>query len=431
MFNGEALLAPFGLPPGATVVVGVSGGVDSMVLLTLLAPLQRNLRVVAAHFDHRLREGSQHEQQLVQAYATRLDVPLMTGQWAQPATTNVEAQARKARYAFLTNTATAQEAEAVIVAHHQDDQIETVLLHLARSGHAQAVAGMAKARSLGPVRLMRPLLDVPKQALYAYAETHHVPFVEDPSNQVSTFSRNRVRHEVVPALKKVNPQLLAHTGRFTQELQALQALAGPTLDALLAQATTTAGVAWAKVQDQPQAVQALLLTTVLQRWGVHVDTQGHQAILQALQQGAGTKTFTVAKGQTLTVSYGVLQDPRRSAPVAVPQPPVPLAVGWQVLADGRRIGRFDTPPATGLWAYLPTAPLVVRTRQPGDVVVFSDGRQELLRRFLINHKCPRLERGTRLVVAAGSRVYWVEGIEWVKLFQVPQTDIIHSVLRLQ
>ena len=162
------LFQRFGFAPHTRVLVAVSGGVDSMVLLNL-AVKAADLDVVVATFDHRLRPESQQEQAFVVAAAQQLQVPVVTGQWrrsdGQPTS---EAAARQARYAFLAATAAEQHAEVVMTAHHADDQLETILFRLARSGDPAALIGIRADRAWHGRRLVRPLLPYSKAVSYTH-----------------------------------------------------------------------------------------------------------------------------------------------------------------------------------------------------------------------------------------------------------------------
>ncbi|WP_262316689.1 tRNA lysidine(34) synthetase TilS [Lacticaseibacillus parakribbianus] len=432
MLDGEALMAPFGLPAQTPVLLAVSGGVDSMVLMTLLAPLHGNqLQVTVAQFDHQLRPTSAAEQRQVVSYATALGLATVCGAWPQAAQPKrvTEAAARAARYAFLTRAAASVGAKAIVLAHHADDQLETLLFRLLRSGSAQGAAGMRPVQPQGAVTLLRPLLAVPKQALRDYAAAHAVPYAEDASNTDRRFTRNWLRHAIVPSLKERSPQLLAHASRLSVEQAGVLELANRQADALLIRATGPAGVDWRKLNSEPAAVQRVVLERQLAAWQRHADQATLTAMLAALAEAAGTKAFDLTGGR-VWVSYATL---RRALPEPVAQPSVTLerAEQWYPLPAGR-VGRFgQRPPAATAWSLVPAGPLVVRTGQPGDVVLLPSGHTKPLRRLFIDAKVPRPERHARLVAATPAGVVWVQGKAFAELFQVPRTDIIQAVLAFQ
>jgi tRNA(Ile)-lysidine synthase len=206
-------------PPGATIVVGLSGGPDSVALLDALVQVarRRGFRVAAAHLDHGLREGSQQDAHFCAELCRQLGVPLRTGtadvrSQARTEAGGVEQAARRARYRFLRGVGRELGACAIAVAHTRDDQAETVLLRLLRGAGRTGLAGM-RLRSAG---VIRPLLAVSRQQVLAHLEARGLAWREDPSNADLGLTRNRVRHELLPYLEaRFNPRLretLARTG---------------------------------------------------------------------------------------------------------------------------------------------------------------------------------------------------------------------------
>ncbi len=427
MLTGSRILAPYALAPDTKLIVAVSGGVDSMVLLTLLATCQQP--VVAAHFDHQLRPESGKEAQLVRDYAASLGIPFIQGRWPknEHPQSGLEAAARNARYRFLLATAAEAHSTHLVVAHHADDQLESILLQLARSGNALKMAGLPAARMLKGVQVLRPLLGVDKATLYTYAAANHIPYAEDASNLSIALRRNRIRHQVVPELKKVNPAILTHTQRFSEELRGLIALAEPQLTALVSACVTGRQADWAPCHAQPLAVQRLVLTRILQTWQLRAAPESVTQILAALVAGQGTKQFTIPEHR-LVVSYQhLILDPQPQAPIASRQ--LVCDDTWHALDATRQVGLFHRRPSTAeTWAFVPATAVTLRTRLPGDQVVFPDGRHKALRRLFIDHKIAAPLRKQTLVAATATAVVWVAGDAWAELFQRQQTDIIQAVL---
>lgn len=204
------------LKRGTRLVVAVSGGVDSMVLLRLLHALAPRFhwQLSVAHFNHRLRgRASAADQQLVQKIARRLRLPCDVGavnvrQAARVAGVSLEMAARQARHAFLAECARRRRARIVALAHHADDQVELFLMRLLRGAGSAGLAGM-KPQSPSPadhrLRLIRPLLQLTKTELIACAEAMRWPFREDASNASAEFERNWVRQELLPCLRRRQP----------------------------------------------------------------------------------------------------------------------------------------------------------------------------------------------------------------------------------
>jgi len=193
-----------------SVVVAVSGGADSVALLRALAVLKQPGagKLTAAHFNHRLRgDESDGDQQFVTQLCQKLGLLCAVGSSTPLALESggdgLEAAARDARYAFLQATAEQLGARYVVTAHTADDQAETVLQRVLRGTGLSGLAGIPRARTLGPaVTLLRPLLEIRRGQILDYLRMIEQPWREDSTNAELHFQRNRIRNELVPLLER-------------------------------------------------------------------------------------------------------------------------------------------------------------------------------------------------------------------------------------
>jgi tRNA(Ile)-lysidine synthase len=225
------------LPPGADqplpLVVGVSGGADSVCLLhalRLLADAWR-LQLHVAHVDHGLRPQAAADHAFVAELAANAGLPFHTVELdpvqLRASPNGLEAAARTARYAFLAQVARSLGSTPVVaVAHHAGDQAETLLLHLAGGSGLRGLGGLRPravvpvADGGPPVRLVRPLLGVDREEILAFLARYNLTFVEDETNTDLHFARNYVRHTVLPVLARLNPQIGAALARSAELLAA-------------------------------------------------------------------------------------------------------------------------------------------------------------------------------------------------------------------
>lgn len=221
---------------GQTVLVACSGGPDSTCLLNALHHLRRlfRVRLVAFHFDHRLRTDSGEDAAYVARQAERLGVPLVVREAADRPRKgqSVEAWARLARYAALTQAAADQGAHLAALGHTIDDQAETVLLALVRGGGLEALAGMPPVGSVPPLGFpaVRPLLETTREEVMAFCRALRLRPRQDPMNRDPRFLRARIRGEVLPFLEqRLDRNLTATLARSAELVRAdaeyLEALA--------------------------------------------------------------------------------------------------------------------------------------------------------------------------------------------------------------
>lgn len=204
-----------------TVWMGFSGGLDSTVLLHLLAHcsvLRQKLKAV--HIHHGLSANATAWSHHCQQYCDALSIPLFVFHVDVERHRNVEEQARKARYAVFSSLLT--DNDGLLLAHHQDDQAETLLLQLFRGAGIDGLAAMAPVKPLGLGTMARPLLDYPRQTLEMYAKTHGLTWVEDESNASCDFSRNYLRHQIMPLLKNKWPGVVQNVVRSANHCQEAQ-----------------------------------------------------------------------------------------------------------------------------------------------------------------------------------------------------------------
>src|SRR5205809_1446024 len=205
------------LEPGERVVVAVSGGPDSLALLSILRELLpvMPLHLTVAHFDHGWRADSTDDRDFVAAIAAKWGFDFHTVRSAAD-TPHTENAARTARYAFLRQTAAQTNSTAIALGHTRDDQVETLLLHLLRGSGSRGLAAMRRRDG----DLARPLLDIARSEIETYLSRLHLTARRDATNDDPRFTRNRLRQQLLPAIEAFDPaarELLARTADILGE----------------------------------------------------------------------------------------------------------------------------------------------------------------------------------------------------------------------
>ncbi len=365
--------------PGERILVAVSGGPDSTALLSILRDLVPAFafNLAVAHFDHGWRADSAGDAEFVSDLATRWGYRAIIGH-ARPDLPRTEDAARNARYAFLRQTAAAEHCSAIALGHTQDDQAETVLLHLLRGSGAHGLAGMRHRTA----DLARPLLDIPRPDIEAYLRERQLTPRRDPSNEQLEFTRNRVRHVLLPAIDAFDPaarRLLARTAELLGEDD--RALDDETQQLR------------ADVVNDPAAFR--LLPVALQR-----------RLLRRLYPGLNFAQVDdmrrrIASGAGAMVSAG--GRPEHDAPK-----PARLEVRT-CSCDPAAFKARD--PVAHVDADTLTLPLNVQYRQPGDrVQPLGFPHEKKLQDILVDAQVPRHLRDALPIVHDRSGIVWVVGV---------------------
>lgn len=419
------------IPPHTVIVVAVSGGADSLALLHLLRGIRNRLpcELHVATLDHGLRgEAGAADARFVADTAASWGLAVTVGRVSVPALMSqtgqgVEAAARQARYDFLAETAQATGAPVIASAHHADDEAETILLHLLRGAGLNGLRGMAyRARVPGyaHLTLIRPLLNVTRTEIDSYCREHGLVPREDASNQDVTLLRNRIRAEVLPRLREINPQI-------AQALISLADNAAVDQDYIASQFALVADAC--RVDEERVTIPRHLFATLpdalrrhFVRWASerlgNPETVGHLHIVQAVTLGmSGTvgAQLPLPGKLRLRIDYDAVILERLGAnsddAETVLLPPgaeIRLAIpGITPLPDGRwSVMVKDELSDDALCLSMPPESIVtLRTRRDGDRFMPPGlgGHTKKLNRWLADQKVPlRLRDRIPLLVVNGA-----------------------------
>ena len=283
----------FGIHSTTNIVVGVSGGVDSMALLYLLCQLPSDIRPVIhiAHINHQLREESDMEQKFVEDYAKQHNLSCFVGIWNEGKTikTNVEQQARHFRYTFFEEVMKTTNSDYLLTAHHKDDDIETILMRLIQGNQLRTLTGIEAKRHFGSKYILRPLLSFSKNELYDFARQEDIPYYEDSSNFSNDYLRNRIRNQIRPMMEEENPRvgegLLRIAQEITNQSKVIDVLLQPIIQTLICYQNNTWQLDYLSLKRHNLAIQSevirYLLTQIQEKTDVTVGYE-HQSQLEHL-----------------------------------------------------------------------------------------------------------------------------------------------------
>jgi tRNA(Ile)-lysidine synthase len=450
------------------VVVGVSGGPDSVCLLHVLHMLCSNLNLTlyVAHLNHQLRGAeAQADEAYVRQIASRWQIPILVETsdittLAAQRQQSIEETARQVRYGFLWRVAHQVNASYIAVGHNADDQVETVLMHLLRGTGLAGLRGMLPVMDIANLRLpqddvppstpvssphlIRPLLETSRRQIETYCHQHQLSPRQDASNLDTTFFRNRLRHELIPYLETYNPNIRQILQRTAKVIAAEVEILSAHLDQAWPEVIPSASPAQIEFKlatwlELPLALKRSTLRRAVQTLRhnyrdinfEHIDTAitliekggvGSQATLpQGLLLTLSYQTFTIAspKSSTLTpvettpyLAPGVVVALNLPGLTALPQ------TNWQLKATFLPAEQFDLhnlPPIEPWEAYLDADALghsaILRTRQVGDMIapLGLGGRHQKVTDFMINAKIPAARRNYIPLLVAANQLCWICG----------------------
>ncbi|MFA7407588.1 MAG: tRNA lysidine(34) synthetase TilS [Anaerolineaceae bacterium] len=459
-----------GLQQEAPILVGVSGGADSLALLFGLEALGYPL--VIAHVDHALRPESRAEADFVKNIATlqgreffsqRIDV----GEFAQNERLSIEEAAREVRYRFLFEQARQQRCQAVAVGHHADDQVETVLMHLLRGSALSGLRGMAFRRLMpqwdAQIPLVRPLLGFWREEIEAYVNSLSLTPCVDLSNLDTTFYRNRLRQELIPELETYNPRLkvvIRHMAEVLNEeanwmdqlsLQGYQ-------ECLRKEAEDWIEIKLSHFQKQPKALQRRVLRHTIEKLRPDLRDIGFDAINRGLNFAGGANSGEqidliarlnlVVVGDVLIIKawsaelpdfdMPLLTEPSYQATLDI-EKHVKLRHGWRLEAEileeipAEPLKDVKNIPTDEAWLDYDhvTTPMTVRGSVEGERFqpLGMGGHSQSLQDLFVNQKVPAHLRLFWPLVVSGGRIAWVVGLRPSEAFKIAENT--QRILRIK
>ncbi|HEF4758464.1 TPA: tRNA lysidine(34) synthetase TilS [Pseudomonas putida] len=395
----------------ATWHVAFSGGLDSTVLLHLLAHLAKNQSLPALsaiHVHHGLQAAADAWPDHCRSVCEALGLPLQVVHVQVQPGASVERAARDARYAAFSEITHTN--EVLLTAQHRDDQAETLLFRLLRGAGVRGLSGMPRQRPLGKGYLLRPLLDVTRTELEAYAAEHRLSWIEDPSNQDRQFSRNYLRHQVVPALTARWPQAMASMARSAAHLSEAQGLLDDLAQIDLRQARTASDFDWLGLPSLELAslenLSAARQRNALSHWLeplTRLPDSDHWSGWEDLRDATGDARpiWRLADGQLHRAGGRIWWLSGRWL-----RSPAPIGI-WS--APSRLLVLPDNGVLT-LTGQIPDGPLQIRYREGGEVMDLPGRGHRDLKRLLNERGVPPFLRGRLPLLFQGERLLAVANL---------------------
>ena len=437
------------------ILLAVSGGVDSIVLLKLMLsiPTSKRPALNIAHINHQLRPEAKQEERFVQKLAEDNGIPYYSYSWSKEEhpENGIEEAARDVRYTFFKKIMTEQNMDVVMTAHHQDDQVETILMKLTRGSILEQLTGIDESQTFAEGRLVRPLLGFEKRELITFAEEQKLDFMEDESNFEPTYTRNRFRNQIIPLLKQENNQFNQHIEQFAADLNDLLEVSSrpiqETYNLVVNDKEGTLILEIEAYEKLSSAFQRVLLKHLLNTLyqsdtngykSTYIEVISHWIIHGEVNTTLNLQSDFMAKKEYDTVSFlkqkTTIEETDEHSTVIIDQ-----VDEWVKLSATEKIGLFvyeDNEERVDEESLLISEdhlklPFIVRHRKPGDRMryVGLNGTKKI-KDIFIDEKTPAENRRQAwLVEDQTGDILWLISYRKMNLFTSQETDKLTYILK--
>ncbi|MDE7435415.1 MAG: tRNA lysidine(34) synthetase TilS [Lachnospiraceae bacterium] len=435
------------IAPGDTVIVGVSGGADSVCLLSVLQELREKLdfSLHTVHVEHGIRgEDSRQDAAFVECLCRDMGIPFTRFDFDVPAYAarqgiSIEEAGRRLRYEALEETADRFAHSRIAVAHNGNDQAETMLFQLARGSSVAGTAGIPPVRG----KIIRPLLWARRQEIEEYLRERGLAYRTDATNLTCDYSRNKLRHKVIPVLEEMNPRAVEHMGLAALDLAELCQYLEEETERLMEQQAVFDGSSCLIRTEGFGEIPGMLRRSLLHRCigqvsgGCRDITRRHVEAVEGLFFMQPGRSVDLPGGVAAHREYGAVRLGRavrkdNSAVTGRKELPLEEHPDFSMRVCSRRelSEQICKKKYTKWFDYDKIkSNILVRTRQEGDFIVLDEGGgTQRLKRYFVNEKIPGARRDEILLVAEGKHILWIVGLRISAYYKVtPQTKNVLEI----
>ena len=423
---------------GSQVIVGISGGGDSVCLLFLLSKYQkrRPFHLLGIHVNHGIRgQEALRDQEYAKKLCERLGVPFTVYTYSVPAIAQQEKRSLEEagrmvrRRAFEEKAASLGKKAVIALAHHENDNAETVLHNLIRGTKAAGMGGIRPIQEIGEgVAYIRPLLKVTREEIETYLRQQQIPWMTDSTNQELEYTRNRIRHKILPEMEKINPKAVSHIAQAADTFQAIEEYLTGQADMLYREyVEQRENGYWIRKELflEKELMQSYVIRMVLEQAADKKQdlTAFHVESILSLGKGRTGASVSLPGGVLASQVYGDLYV-RLPDSGEAPLKELELEIfPWenQQIPEKTYTKWFDYDKIK--------SSLEIRHRKPGDFLTIADtGGRKKLKDYFIDCKIPREEREKVTLLAEGSHILWVVGYRISQYYKV--TSQTKTVLKV-
>lgn len=406
------------LKKGDSFVIGVSGGVDSISLLYALVELSKewDFLISVAHLNHGVRNDSIKDEKFVEKLSKKYGLPYYSKKVSLPKS-NIEQAGRTERYIFFKEVKKESKSKYIITAHNLNDNIETIILNLTRGSGLNGLSGM----ELKENRLIRPFLNLEKEEIENFAEKNNLKWREDPSNKSLKYSRNRLRHKVIPELSKINEKALSNIERSANIVnEANIYIKNEVAKYLEKNLNNKKELNIEKFSNLSTFLQKEVLLGFLSRVSILKDIEMiHIKDIVKITKKGGTKEIHLPSGLILVKEYDKLKlvrsmgkkEKEKETNKQELRPETETTFSNYILTN-KSIKKLEKSTKKSVFLDIEKiGKLFVRSRKDGDRIRYSTNKSKKIKDLFIDLKVPKQKRTTYPIIVNGEdQVVWVPNI---------------------
>lgn len=396
------------------IVVALSGGIDSMVLFDIISKLNKN--TIIAHVNHNKRPESIDEFKYIQKMAKAKKIPF-EGYSIDKTDNNFHHDSRLQRYDFFRAIAQKYKATKIAVAHHLDDQVETVLMRIVRGTSFSGYSGIKEIRYDRNVTIIRPLMDLRKEQIIAYAKENNLHYFEDSSNNEDVYTRNRFRNNIIPILKQENPNLDSKIIQLAEYIDSADEVIEEKTKEFLKSFSMYNNVSLSDFNKQNKLIKIKVIQHMINQSSndtVEVSYEQFKAIIEMCLSNQPNQMYSLPNSYLFVKEYEVIYI-KKELPII----PINILVNkvGEYFVDDNKSYIFSNEKITHNYSnYFELCynelvfPLYIRQRHNGDKMSIKVGSKKV-KDILIDQKVPKSERDRLLVIANEENVLWIPGVK--------------------
>jgi len=409
------------LNPGDTIIIGLSGGPDSMCLLDIILKLNIKLNIICAHINHNIRKESKEELRFIEEYCKNKCLRLETTTFDKKSSLDDynELELREKRYKYFEELYKKYNANYLFTAHHGDDLIETILMRISRGSNLKGYSGFQIESIKNGMKVIKPLIFTTKEEINNYNKEHNIPFVSDKTNEEDTYTRNRYRHSVLPFLKKETPNAHLKYLKFSKELMKYFEYVDKVVNKEIENRYSKNILDITNFNKLDKLIQTKIIEYVLDDNYIDnlylVSDKHVDIILNVINNPKPNIEINLPDSLCIQKSYERIKITRNKSNNKEYKLPLENVTE---LPNGKRILIVDEPKGnsnycTKLNSKEIVMPLYVRTRETGDKMVIKNmNNYKKLKDIYINSKLSKEERECQpVVVDSSGEIIWLPGLK--------------------